>query len=791
MSISLFKSDPRYFDTNIETQSFGSYHTKVFKHMEYSLIFLKMNFSHGEDENTIFICRTAQKVYLMYLESLKSISYLDKIFKFSTKTHRKIILYYDSIRSFRSEIKICHNLEDIVIGFLKISDLGHLSASSKSWFFATQRGFAFKSNLLKKDSHFSDFAPRDYILYLTRSVQKIISLSSILDLLYLETKNPMLIRGRLDLESTLEKLKYIISSSNQHTRSDFFKQTRIHIYNRDLFALKVLDMLGADFNQPNMQGETPLHQIAKNGNANIARFIIPKQNQIDCINFEGKTALLLAIESGNYDLTEILLKNNASLEISNDHGNTPLHIAVTYGNLRITKLLLMNHANPNALNLKNSTPLILACNSNYPKIAELLLSYGANPNLPNSNLDRPILWAVIKKSIPLVDLLLLNGANPNVQNRYGYTPLFVSVASNNINIFLKLLKAKANPNLIDFEGLTPLHKAAMHGHTHFIYHLLSAGANIDAENSFNQTPIYYSIHYQKLEFTKCLLSAKASTDIEDAFGFSPLLAAIFYNDEEGFIELISSGCDVNKKTRKNISPLLFAIQEKKIHLAKILLQIEADYNDLDAEGNTIFHLLIKLKEFDLIKPILNKNKAILDLKNNQGETILHLATKTLSMEHIKFLINLGADPLAQDYLNVTALQISIMKGNLPAYKLFIQHLKINYIPIPNETLMTAIIFHKNQIVESLLSKGLNPNFNNFLGETLLEIAAKSSNIEAFLHLLAAGSNPNTLTSLGFPILNYCSSLPDKRFIKHLLRFGSNPLRSSEEDLRNLYERFKF
>jgi ankyrin repeat protein len=788
MSISLFKSDPRYFDVSDRPISLGNFYKKVFSHMEYSLIFLKTNFSHGEDENTILICRTAEKIYLIYLDLLKSISYFDKLFTFSSRTHKKIVFYYDSIKSFRSEIKICHDLEDKIISFLKISDLGHLSASSKNWLFASNRGFRVKANLLQIDSFFSNLSPQDYIFYIARSVHKIIKDSSIIDFTFLERKKLTPRGSPLDLECTLKKLKKTLPTLSRTTRSDFFKQIRIHIYNKDLPALKVLDMLGADFNQPNMLGETPLHLSAKKGNTEIAKFIIPKQNQIDFINFEGKTALLLAIETGNYDLTQTLLMNNASLEISNYQGNTPLHIAVTYGNYRITKLLLSYHANPNATNHKNSSPLILACNTNSPKIAKLLLQNGACPNIHNMNQDRPILWAAVKKSTALVDLLLSYGANVNVQNRYGYTPLFVSVASNNLSIFFKFLNAFADPNLADFEGLTPLHKAAMLGHTHFIYHLLSSGANIDAENNFQQTPIYYSIKQRHHSFTKYLLSANASTDIEDAFGFSPLLAAIFYNDKDGLIELISSGCDFKKKTKKNISPLLFAVQEKKIHLAKILLQIEADYDDRDSEGNSIFHLLIKLKEFDLFKPILDKDKTILDLQNNQGETILHLATKTLPLEHIKFLINLGANPLKENYENITPLQISILKGDLAAFELIIQHLELNAIPIPNETLVTALITHKNQIANRLLSKGVDPNYRNLIGEPLLEIAASNFNIDGFIQLLLAGSNPNVLTSRGFPILNYCSSFTEKRFTKYLLRFGANPLGLSREDLKILYEK---
>ena len=85
MSVSLFMSDPRYLDVTYKSTSFGQFHKAVFRHMEYSLIFLKMNFTNGEDESTIFVCRTAEKIYSIYLELLKSISYVDKIFKFSNK----------------------------------------------------------------------------------------------------------------------------------------------------------------------------------------------------------------------------------------------------------------------------------------------------------------------------------------------------------------------------------------------------------------------------------------------------------------------------------------------------------------------------------------------------------------------------------------------------------------------------------------------------------------------------------------------------------------------------------
>lgn len=98
----------------------------------------------------------------------------------------------------------------------------------------------------------------------------------------------------------------------------------------------VLDDLiddGADVDEMDGQGETPLHKAVRLGNTEAARALIEHGANINAADSLGMTPLHWAALTGNADITDLLLANFANVE-AHDYaigGITPLGIAKLLG----------------------------------------------------------------------------------------------------------------------------------------------------------------------------------------------------------------------------------------------------------------------------------------------------------------------------------------------------------------------------------------------------------------------------------------------------------------------------
>ena len=68
---------------------------------------------------------------------------------------------------------------------------------------------------------------------------------------------------------------------------------------------------------------------------------------------------------------------------------------------------------------------------------------------------------------------------------------------------------------------------------------------------------------------------------------------------------------------------------------------------------------------ETIKHILRQNKDIVDTKNTDGQTPLHIATENEDVEIVRMLLEeFRADTRARDKKDMTALNVAAKKGNL-------------------------------------------------------------------------------------------------------------------------------
>ena len=179
--------------------------------------------------------------------------------------------------------------------------------------------------------------------------------------------------------------------------------------------LRFLIQNGADVNSTNSDGETALMLIAfegtywkaeyliknranvriKNTKANtsaisyctnkrIARLLIKMGADVNEINIYGITPLIYASNRGRNDVAQVLIDNDANVNVNSPVVGTALMLASRVGNLELVELLLSKDAKVNVKGTdyfdrqkRKKTALQLAIESGEDEIVEILREHGA------------------------------------------------------------------------------------------------------------------------------------------------------------------------------------------------------------------------------------------------------------------------------------------------------------------------------------------------------------------------------------------------------------------------------
>ncbi|MBO5285086.1 MAG: ankyrin repeat domain-containing protein, partial [Alphaproteobacteria bacterium] len=223
-------------------------------------------------------------------------------------------------------------------------------------------------------------------------------------------------------------------------------------------ALEMTEMLieaGADVNERDDFGRTPLMEACKRADVTAVEFLLAHGALINLQDKEQKTALMYAAEyagrESNLQIIKMLLAKGADVNIENALGETALMIASqTEEGEAAIKLLLNKGADINKQAVRGGGALHDAYN-----FADNI--YGDKNTF---------------------DVLLEAGADINQGDNQGRTVLMEAVQNNDLAMVRKLLEkgADVNQQTTDFWGGTALMIAAEKGNEDIVRLLLQAGA---------------------------------------------------------------------------------------------------------------------------------------------------------------------------------------------------------------------------------------------------------------------------------------------------------------------------
>ena len=181
-----------------------------------------------------------------------------------------------------------------------------------------------------------------------------------------------------------------------------------------------------------------LYNAAREGDLEAVRRLLDRGADVNEADDDGGTPLFIASMYGYKEVCKLLLERGANVDQAKDTGETPLYRASREGYADICKLLLDRGANVNQANNRyppreafEDTPLIIATERNHINVCKVLLDRGANVNQASVIYgDTPLCVASMEGHADICELLLDRGANVNQADQDGATPMWHAAEHN-------------------------------------------------------------------------------------------------------------------------------------------------------------------------------------------------------------------------------------------------------------------------------------------------------------------------------------------------------------------------
>jgi serine/threonine-protein phosphatase 6 regulatory ankyrin repeat subunit B len=594
----------------------------------------------------------------------------------------------------------------------------------------------------------------------------------------------------------------------------------------DLEQVKLLISKGANVNEKDEKGWTPLHTVSYNEPykaADIVEVLIAKGANVDVKDVSGRTPLHVAASKGTV-IFKLLVAKGANVNARDKRGNMPFHSAaggqyISEGHL---KLLIAKGADINARNDRGFTPLHFAAftRKRHDKVVEYLLANGANINTKGRYGNTPLIVCAARNRKETVELLLEKGAVPNHKNDKGMTAFFAATINGNKEVVELLLDRGADVNSTQWSGWSALHYAARAGKNDIVKLLIDKGADVNAKNVRGETPAHLAAVQNHKDTVKLLISRGAdvstiqlaayigditkvnsfiekgiSVNAQDGYWLTPLHAAAGAGQKDVAEFLISKGALVNANAfaeegpKGPGTPLHYATDGGSKEVTELLISKGAFIDARNRNKETPLHLAAKKGYSDLAKLFVTK-KADVTVKTQDGWTPLHFAADNGHKDIVALLIENGADINAKsNEPKGTPLFYAARSGHKGVIKLLID--KGATISEIDDLLYYMCQYQHKDLVEFFIQKGANVNSeadywayapalyllwdSKSINKWDKVKIADSNQPDIFKLLLDNGANPNAKGRADWSLLHYASETEGYiDMARMLLDKGANP-----------------
>ncbi|MDB5339290.1 MAG: ankX 1 [Planctomycetaceae bacterium] len=387
--------------------------------------------------------------------------------------------------------------------------------------------------------------------------------------------------------------------------------------------------------------ESPLADAAENQNSVAIDTLLEQKANLNAAQADGMTALHWATYHDELSTVKRLIAAGADAKATNRYGVMPLSLACTNGNADIVELLLASGADANSKLSGGETVLMTASRTGRLGPVNALLARNADVSARERKGQTALMWAAADGHVEVVDALLKAGADFTTPLPSGFTPLFFAVREGRSKVVFRLLEAgvKVNDPMqpkrptggANGKATSPLLLAIENGHFELAVALIKAGADP------NDRPAgYAALHaitwvrkpirgdgdpspigsgsLSSLDVVRQLIAHKADVNIRlekgdsgrgrfTTTGSTPFLLASRTADVPLMRLLLELHADPKLSNADNCPPLLAAAgvgalgdgdeaaatEDEAVAAIKLLLDLGADVNAVDSNGETAMH----------------------------------------------------------------------------------------------------------------------------------------------------------------------------------------------------------
>jgi ankyrin repeat protein len=519
--------------------------------------------------------------------------------------------------------------------------------------------------------------------------------------------------------------------------------TPLHLATEEHFTdmVKLLLARGADVNAKGEVGNTALHVA----DVNTAKVLLAAGADVEARNQSGETPLYLAAESGWTEMVEVLIAGGADVNrrmVRDTFSESPLEAAIKNGHIEMARLLA-----PRVKDINAHLPLQAAITGGYWGASARWGREHPDPNATFEDREAEQEREIDRLRILMVELLLACGADVNAKSEEGWTALHCAASEGLKDIAELLLRKGANVRARAarrywlrndpvsarrlFAGITPLHEAAASGGPELVELLIAHGAEVNAKTESGKTPLHYAASYgytQGLE-----TSPRRYPHYRDRWQQSDVIEL-----------LLAAGAEVNAKDADGATPLRYALQSGQRAIAKLLIAAGAETVAVKNETDQRM-LHDAFGDIEWVRLLL-ANGADTEEKDEDGNTLLHLAARDPNREIAGLLLAHHADVNARNNRRVTPLSYAAARGHTDLTALLLANgADVNAQDNGGDTALHAAALHGHKgVAELLIAHGANVNARNSRGRTPVDEAIRREHKEIVQLLTAkaqgAGAN---------------------------------------------------
>ena len=288
---------------------------------------------------------------------------------------------------------------------------------------------------------------------------------------------------------------------------------------------------------------TPLHWAVYGGKLDVVKLLISNGANINEKDRNGRTPLFSSVSSDFKEVSKLLISEGANVNAKSDFG-TPLDMAIRRKQTQTTELLRKNGAmvideikviktfkqhlkdggDVNAKDDGEVTLLHKAALAGYDKLSKLLIDAGADINVktksgntPLHKGETPLHLAAKTGRKDIISLLIIAGANVNSKDKFNETPLDQANRRNQVESS-KILRKHGGKTIDEIS----IHSSAIRGNIEAVKQHLAAGVDLNSKNNYGMTPLHEATRSGHKEIVKMLIAKGADINAKNDNGKTPL-----------------------------------------------------------------------------------------------------------------------------------------------------------------------------------------------------------------------------------------------------------------------------